>query len=81
MNATKSLQATAERRLCNLEIVTEENQELQTRLDQIHEEVTHLVSYLQSPKFHEDPTVQVQDVLNRMAEIRSLSIPRQEELR
>lgn len=30
-----------------------------------------LMSYLHSEKFHEDPTVQVQDVVNRINEIRT----------
>jgi hypothetical protein len=32
--------------------------------------VNYLWSYLQSDKFHEDSTVQVQDVLNRLASVR-----------
>lgn len=33
--------------------------------------IGELEQYLQSPKFHIDPTVQVQDILNRIAEART----------
>ena len=39
----------------------------------IANEVQHLYVYLQSPKFHDDTTVQVQDVLNRTQQIRTLA--------
>lgn len=32
--------------------------------------VNYLLQYLQSDKFHQDTTVQVQDILNRLAPIR-----------
>ena len=33
-----------------------------------------MMAYLQSDKFHNDPTVQVQDVINRINEIRNAII-------
>lgn len=39
----------------------------------IASEVQHLYVYLQSPKFHDDTTVQVQDILNRTQQIKTLS--------
>jgi hypothetical protein len=40
-------------------------------IEQIREAYQDLLIYLVSPKFHNDTTVQVQDVLNRLQPIRS----------
>ena len=42
-------------------------------LSAIASEITNLYVYLSSPKFHSDTTVQVQDVLNRTQQIRTLA--------
>ena len=42
-----------------------------TSLDYIDEKMQELVIYLQSPKFYDDPTVQVADVLRRLEPMRS----------
>lgn len=44
--------------------------ELENKLARIHEHTNDLYSYLALPKFHEDTTVQVQDVYNRIEFIR-----------
>ena len=42
-----------------------------TSLDYIDEKMLELIVYLQSPKFYDDPTVQVADVLRRLEPMRS----------
>lgn len=42
-------------------------------LSAIRGEIANLCVYLQSPKFHNDPTVQVQDILNRTQQIKTLA--------
>ena len=44
---------------------------LECQADTVAESITELRAYLQSDKFWSDPTVQVQDVLTRLAEIQS----------
>ena len=56
MNYIKQLQATVE--------------ELKAEKAEANEAATELLIYLQSSKFHNDPTVQVQDVINRLMPIR-----------
>jgi hypothetical protein len=41
-------------------------------ISQANSEVNSLVAYPMSNKFHSDPTVQVQDVQNRLQELRSI---------
>ena len=48
-----------------------ENEELRTDKKAARETLTELYSYLTSPKFHEDPTVQTADVLRRIEPARS----------
>ena len=50
--------------------ITEENTELKLEILKAHEAITELRAYLQSPKFHQDPTVQTADVLRRLEEVR-----------
>lgn len=51
--------------------LTQELAETKAELSTLHEQLTELVSYLTSSKFHKDPTVQVRDVLTRLTEARS----------
>lgn len=44
---------------------------------QAQDVLTDLVSYLTSPKFHQDTTVQVNDVLTRIQDARSALLPDQ----
>lgn len=44
----------------------EDNRKLSGELDAYKKSVLELKTYLLSDKFHEDPTVQVRDVLNRL---------------
>lgn len=50
-------------------------------LDVYDGEVDELVRYLTSPKFHEDTTVQVQDVLNRISAARTAVVDVLDKLR
>ena len=50
--------------------LTKENNELKHDILEAHETITELRAYLQSPKFHQDPTVQTADVLRRLEEVR-----------
>ena len=45
---------------------------LETRITLSRSELMNLFSYLQSTKFHEDSTVQVQDVQNRLDGLKDL---------
>jgi stress-induced morphogen len=47
-----------------------ENETKQTRIDNAIQEMNHFEVYLLSDKFHNDPTVGQQDVLNRLDNIR-----------
>ena len=47
--------------------LTRENEELRSQMEAARNELAALQSYLQSEKFSNDPTVQVRDVLNRLA--------------
>jgi site-specific recombinase XerD len=46
--------------------------ELKTTIASARTELMELFSYLQSTKFHEDRTVQVQDIYNRMDGLKDL---------
>lgn len=52
-----------------------ERAELQGKINAGQELVTDLTTYLLSEKFYSDTTVQTQDVLNRLREIRSALAP------
>jgi hypothetical protein len=52
--------------------LTRENEELKATIGAAREELFGLVRYLQSDKFSNDPTVQVQDVMNRLANAESI---------
>lgn len=52
----------------------EENKSLKEDKNNINEELTTLLSYLSSPKFHNDNTITVQEVYNRLIQIRMLSL-------
>jgi hypothetical protein len=47
-------------------MLREQSAQAARRAQKAMEEVTDLRAYLQSPKFHDDPTVQVADVLHRL---------------
>jgi len=49
--------------------LTRENEELKATIEATRSELIALASYLQSEKFHDDRTVQVRDVLNRLANV------------
>lgn len=46
--------------------LADENESLRNGMAHTNEQLEDLVNYLLSDKFHEDPTVQIQDVLNRL---------------
>ena len=50
--------------------LTKENTDLKLEIIKAQEAITELRAYLQSPKFHQDPTVQTADVLRRLEEVR-----------
>tara|TARA_R100001126_G_C4725665_1_gene101381 strand:+ start:134 stop:343 length:210 start_codon:yes stop_codon:yes gene_type:complete len=50
--------------------LAKENNELKHDILEAHEAITELRAYLQSSKFHQDPTVQTADVLRRLEEVR-----------
>jgi len=51
--------------------LTQELAETKAELSTLHQHLIHLVIYLTSDKFYQDPTVQVRDVLNRLTEARA----------
>lgn len=52
----------------------EENKSLKEDKNNINEELTELMAYLSSSKFHKDNTITVQEIYNRLIQIRMLSL-------
>lgn len=53
-----------------------DNAEMTEALQTTRDTVDELFAYLTSAKFHTDPTVQVSDVMHRLAPLRCLPVPR-----
>ena len=50
----------------------EQNQQQSKQITETYNRIIELQTYLLSPKFYDDPTVQKQDILNRLETMRSI---------
>jgi hypothetical protein len=75
IRSTPSNQMTADDKYAERILLLTDVATLKRHMTAAQEELAHLTSYLLSAKFHQDSTVQVTDVLNRLQEVRSLLMP------